>query len=104
MRHRAEETALKGVECAKAALTEAEITFELVMAKAVKRYEDAEMNLVRAENRVEQMRIWDQRRDEISSAVLQGATAAAIAKTYGLSRARAAQLLYRAQRDNKGTR
>jgi hypothetical protein len=95
-----EKIALKGVELANAAFEKAKITFDLALAKATKHLEDAEMDVVRAEQYLAQTRIWRERRGEIAAAVRDGATAATIAKTYGLSSARAAQLLYRAQRDN----
>jgi hypothetical protein len=94
-----EEMALGAIEIAKANFIEAQIRFDLDLAKAAKRLEDYETQVLRAEQYLKQVQAWDQRRDEILAAVRNGATAATIAKTYGLSRSRAAQLLYRAERD-----
>jgi hypothetical protein len=88
-----EEMALGAIEIAKANFIEAQIRFDLDLAKAAKRLEDYETQVLRAEQYLKQVQAWDQRRDEILAAVRNGATAATIAKTYGLSRSRAAQLL-----------
>jgi hypothetical protein len=98
---KSEEMARYAVQCAKVALAKAQATFDDALEKATKRLEDAEMDVVKAEQYVKQVQAWDQRRDEITTAVRNGATGATIAKTYGLSRARAAQLLYRSQRGLK---